>query len=145
LIADLQTRVKSVEEKIATAENSTIAFYELDGTDPANPWTTGSGTFIDYIITLAGGVNAAAALEGDFAQISSEELIAVNPDVILLSDAMYGTTPESVTERPGWNVITAIQNEAIYPFDPGLLSIPGPRLVDGLEELARLLHPGLFE
>jgi iron complex transport system substrate-binding protein len=120
-------------------------FYELDATDPSNPWTAGSGTFIDYIITQAGGTNAASTLQGDYAQLSSEQLIAVDPEVILLADALYGVTPESVAARPGWDVITAVMETAIYPIDPNMMSVPGPRLVDALEETARLLHPELFE
>jgi cobalamin transport system substrate-binding protein len=145
LIANLETRVKAVQEKTASVSDRPSVFYELDATDPSNPWTAGSGTFIDYIIAQAGGTNAASALQGDYAQISSEQLIAVNPDVILLADAPYGTTPESVAERPGWEVITAVQQNALYPIDPNMMSVPGPRLVDALEETARLLHPELFE
>jgi iron complex transport system substrate-binding protein len=145
LIADLEARVAAVQEKTATVTERPSVFYELDATDPSNPWTTGSGTFIDYIINEAGGTNAASALEGDFAQISAEELIAVNPDIILLADAPYGTTPESVAERPGWDVITAVQENALYPIDPNMMSVPGPRLVNALEITAGLLHPELFE
>lgn len=145
LIADLEARVQAVQEKTATVTELPSVFYELDATDPSNPWTAGTGTFIDYIITQAGGTNAASALEGDYAQISSEQLIAINPDVILLADAPYGTTPESVAERPGWDVIKAVQEDAIYPIDPNMMSVPGPRLVNALEETARLVHPELFE
>lgn len=145
LIADLKTRVKTVQEKTALVTERPSVFYELDATDPSNPWTTGSGTFIDYIIKEAGGTNVASALEGDFAQISAEELIAVNPDIILLADAPYGTTAESVAERPGWDVITAVQENALYPIDPNTMSVPGPRLVDALEVTAQLLHPELFK
>jgi iron complex transport system substrate-binding protein len=145
LITDLDARVKAVQEKVATVSERPSTFYELDATDPSNPWTAGSGTFIDYIISQAGGTNAAAALEGEYAQISSEQLIAVDPDVILLADAPYGTTPESVAARPGWNVITAVKENALYPIDPNMMSVPGPRLVNALETTAKLLHPELFE
>lgn len=145
LIASLKVRVETVQEKVAGATHTPSVFYELDATDPSNPWTTGSGTFIDYIITTAGGSNVAAALQGDFAQISTEELIAINPDVILLADAPYGVTAESVAERSGWQVITAVDQDALYPIDPNMMSVPGPRLVDALEETAKLLHPELFE
>lgn len=144
LIADLQARVETVQEKVATVSERPSVFYELDATDPSNPWTAGSGTFIDYIINQAGGTNAASALQGDYAQLSSEQLIAVNPDIILLADAPYGTTPESVAERPGWEVITAVKENALYPIDPNMMSVPGPRLVNALEETAKLLHPELF-
>jgi len=145
LIADLDARVEAVQEKIASISERPSVFYELDATDLSNPWTAGSGTFIDYIIAQAGGTNAASALQGDYAQLSSEQLIAVNPDIILLADAPYGTTPESVSARPGWDVITAVKENALYPIDPNMMSVPGPRLVDALEETARLLHPELFE
>ena len=145
LIADLEARVAAVQDKTATVNERPSVFYELDATDPSNPWTAGTGTFIDYIINQAGGSNAASALEGEYAQISSEQLIAVNPDIILLADAPYGTTPESVAERPGWDVIAAVQEKALYPIDPNMMSVPGPRLVDALEITAGLLHPELFE
>ena len=145
LITDLAARVKAVQEKIATVSERPSVFYELDATDPSNPWTTGSGTFIDYIITEAGGTNAASALQGDYAQLSSEQLIAADPEVILLADALYGTTAESVAARPGWEVITAVKENALYPIDPNIMSVPGPRLVNALEETAKLLHPELFK
>ena len=145
LIADLQARVAAVETIVADAESTPSVFYELDATDPANPWTAGSGTFMDYIISLAGGSNVASMLEGDYAQISSEMLITANPQVIVLADAPFGVTPESVAQRAGWSAIAAVANNAVFPFDPETLSIPGPRLVDGLETMARLLHPQLFD
>jgi iron complex transport system substrate-binding protein len=145
LIADLDTRVKAVQEKIAPISARPMVFYELDATDPSNPWTAGAGTFIDYIISMAGGSNIAQSVSGDYVQISTEEILSSNPQVILLADALYGTTPESVAARPGWDAIIAVQNGAVYPIDPNIMSVPGPRLVDALEETAKLLHPGLFE
>ena len=145
LIADLDARVKAVQEKIAPLSYRPSVFYELDATEPSAPWTAGSGTFIDYVISMAGGFNVASELQGDYIQISSEELIAINPQIILLADALYGAAPEIVAERPGWNVITAVAENAIYPIDPNIMSVPGPRLVDALEETAKILHPSVFE
>ncbi|MBT7074418.1 MAG: ABC transporter substrate-binding protein [Anaerolineae bacterium] len=145
LIVDLDARVKAVQEVVAPLSYRPSVFYELDATDPSAPWTSGAGTFIDYIITEAGGFNAASALDGDYAQISAEELVATNPDVILLADALYGVSPESVAERPGWDVITAVKNNAIFAIDPTIMSVPGPRLVNALEEVVKLLHPELAE
>jgi len=145
LIADLRSRVEAVQAKVATASNTPSVFYELDATDPANPWTAGSGTFIDYIITMSGGTNAASNLQGEYTQISSEEILDVNPDIILLADALYGVTTESVMGRPGWDAISAVINGAIYPIDPNIMSVPGPRLVNALEETAKILHPELFD
>jgi iron complex transport system substrate-binding protein len=64
----------------------------------------------------------------------------------LLGDYVWGgVKPEDVIARPGWDAIAAVKNSQVYPFDDNLVSRPGPRLVDGLEELARLLHPELFK
>jgi iron complex transport system substrate-binding protein len=54
-------------------------------------------------------------------------------------------TPESVGQRSGWEAISAVKDERVYPIDDNLVSRPGPRLVDGLEALAQVLHPELFE
>ena len=56
-----------------------------------------------------------------------------------------GRPPNSVKQRPGWDGMAAVQTGQIYPFDDNLVSRPGPRLVDGLEALAKLLHPELFK
>lgn len=144
LNTDLSNRVAAVLSALEAIESQPKVFYELDATDPQNPYTTGAGTFIDVIIGLAGGENIGKELQGDFAQMSSEEIILQNPDVILLADAEYGVTIESVEARPGWDAITAIVEDKVFPFSSYLLSVPGPRLVDGLEEVARLLHPDRF-
>lgn len=145
LIQAMSQRVAGVIAVVGTVSENPTVFYELDATDPENPYTVGTGNFIDTLINMAGGVNIGAVLEGEYAMISSEELIVQNPDIILLSDAAYGITPESVAARPGWDAIAAVVNGQVLPFDPFLVSVPGPRLVDGLEEMARLFHPDLFD
>lgn len=144
LILSLQNRIASLEEKLETVEVVPLVFYELDASDPANPWTTGSGTFISYIINKAKGQNLGDVLDGDWVQISSEELIVQNPEYILLADGLYGITAESVAERAGWDEISAVVEGNLLTFDPFILSVPGPRLVDGFEAVARMIHPELF-
>ena len=68
-----------------------------------------------------------------------------DPEIILLGDSIYGMTPEQVAARAGWEGLTAIREGRIYPFNDDLVSRPGPRLVDGLEELAQLIHPELYK
>ncbi|HJS20930.1 MAG TPA: cobalamin-binding protein [Anaerolineales bacterium] len=143
LAESLAARVKAVEEATANVAEKPTVFYEIDGTDPAKPWTTGPGTFMDMLISMAGGVNIGGVLSDPYAQISAEELIRQNPDVIILGDTPYGITIESVGERAGWSDLTAVQEGSIFPFDDNLASRPGPRLVDGLEELLKILHPEL--
>lgn len=146
LIESLKLRVSTIEEKVSSLQERPLVFYELDGTDPSAPWTSGPGTFIDLLLTKAGGDNLGNTLDSEWVQISVEELITQNPDVILLGDYTWGgITPEDIAARPGWEVIAAVQNKQVYTFDDNLVSRPGPRMVDGLEALAELLHPELFQ
>lgn len=145
LNAGLLARVQAVEETIAKAEDRPLVFYELDGTDASKPWTPGPGSFMDELIRAAGGENAAAGLTSAWAQISIEELLVQDPDYILLGDAIWGVTPEQVAARAGWEELTAVKEGRVLPFNDDLVSRPGPRLVDGLEELARLIHPELYK
>jgi len=145
LVESLKKRVAAVDAKILPLSYAPTVYYELDATDPTKPYTAGPGTFIDLLITRAGGINIGAGLQGQWAQISLEQLVVANPDLIILGDAAYGETPEKVAQRPGWGTLTAIQSGQMFPFDDNLVSRPGPRLVDGLETMARLLHPGVFK
>ena len=144
LVQELKERVAAVDEKVASTQDIPSTFYELDATDPSAPWTAGAGTFIDTLITRAGGKNIASDLEGQYLQLSIEEILVRDPQIILLGDAAYGITPDSIQERSGWSNLDAVKNKRIYAFDDNLVSRPGPRLVDGLEQLAQLLHPELF-
>ena len=144
LIESLKQRVAAVDEKIAPISSRVSVFYELDSTDPAKPFTAGKDTFITLLIERAGGANIAADLES-YPQMSLEQIVAADPNVIILGDSMWGVTPEAVAARPGWENLSAVKNGQVVPFDDNLVSRPGPRLVDGLEQLAKLLHPGLFE
>lgn len=144
LVAALTGRVDAVAAQVAGASQKPLIYYELDATDPNAPYTSGPGTFVDLLINSAGGVNFGAGLSGEWVQVSVEELLARQPDLIVLGDNTYGgVTPEQVRARPGWDALTAVQRNQIYIFDDNLVSRPGPRLVDGLEAMAKLLHPDL--
>jgi iron complex transport system substrate-binding protein len=145
LVAQMRERFDDITTKAEGAGSSPKVFFELDATDPSKPYTPGPGSFIDALISLAGGSNIGASAKMQWAQLSTEEIIARDPEVIILGDVNYGVTVEMVKERPGWLVITAVKNGAIYPIDDILVSRPGPRIIDGLEALARIIHPELFE
>ncbi|MCE9645427.1 MAG: cobalamin-binding protein [Chloroflexi bacterium] len=145
LTDSLKARVAAVDEKIMPLSARPSVFYEIDATDPAKPYTYGPGTFGDLLITRAGGSNIGGALTDPYPQISLEQIIVSNPSIILLGDSMWGVTVDSVAVRPGWETIEAVKSSQVFPIDDNLISRPGPRLVDGLEQLAKLLHPGVFE
>lgn len=145
LVSSLQARVAAVDEKIAPISARPNAFYEIDASDPSKPYTYGPGTFGDLLITRAGGSNVGNVSADSYPQLSLEQIVVANPSIIILGDSMWGVTPESVLERAGWESIEAVKSKQIFPIDDNLISRPGPRLVDGLEALAKILHPGVFE
>jgi iron complex transport system substrate-binding protein len=145
LVDSLKARVAAVDLKIKPLSNIPTVYYELDATDPTKPYTAGPGSFVDLLIDRAGGKNIGAELSSQWAQISLEQLVVANPAIIILGDSAYGETPAKVTSRSGWKTLTAVQSGQIFAFDDNLVSRPGPRLVDGLEALAKLLHPELFK
>ncbi|MGI8850369.1 MAG: ABC transporter substrate-binding protein [Acidimicrobiales bacterium] len=146
LAAEMQARRAAVEEAVAGAERPTL-FYEMDASDPARPFAAGPNGFYGQLVELAGATNVFNDLPGDFAQVSAESIIARDPQLIILSDgyAPYSPqTPAMVAARPGWDQITAVQHGAVYAVQADLFSRPGPRLADGLESLAYLVHPDRF-
>ena len=147
LVSSLKARVAAVDAKLAPISSRPAVFYEIDASDPAKPYSAGPGTFVDLLIARAGGANlvSLAGIKDAYPQLSLEQVVSSNPAIILLGDAAYGTTPESVARRPGWGSISAVTSQQVFPFDDNLVSRPGPRLVDGLEALAKIFHPELFK
>lgn len=112
-------------------------------------WTVGSGEFMDELITLAGGVNVASDNAGWY-EISEEKIIKDNPDVILFSknvvdDKTKETLDQMIKARSGWDQITAVKNDAVYGLDDNLVSRPGPRVAEGLKEIANAIYPELVK
>ncbi|MDB5073922.1 MAG: putative transporter substrate binding protein precursor, partial [Chloroflexi bacterium] len=140
VVAKLQSRIRAVETATQHVATHPSVYYELDKT----LYTVGHGSFMDSLITMAGGANVAGSIQNPYPQLSSEKLLTANPSFIILGDAAYGISAAQVAARPGWSIITAIKLHHIYPFNDDLASRPGPRIVDGLEKLAHILHPEAF-
>ena len=104
------------------------------------PTTVGTNTFLNDIVTLAGGRNIAANLRGRYIPISSEWVVEQNPQVIVLAHMPQAGSVSSVGRRIGWSQIEAVQKGLICTnIPPDLLLRPGPRLIDGAEALANWL------
>ena len=144
VVDGMKKKLDSLKAKAATARTKPKVYWELDGTDPTKPYTVGPGGFVSDIITLAGGENTFAKSTTPYAQISSEQVVSANPDIVIMSDAAYGVTVASLKARKGWNVVNAVKNNKVFPIDDNLVSRPGPRVVDGLDAAMRLIHPELF-
>lgn len=142
----MRDRVAAVRARVAGVRRPRV-FYEVDATDPVRPFTVGPASFIHELLELAGGENVAAGAKAVWPQLSLEQLLKADPEIIILGDALSASspqTPQMVMRRPGWERVTAVQRRAIYAVDGNLVSRPGPRIVEGLEALARILHPDRF-
>jgi iron complex transport system substrate-binding protein len=146
IASDMLARRDAVVAAVADAPRPRV-LEELDASEPDKPFVAGPNGFYGQLIDLAGGMNVFGDLPGDVAQVGAESIVERNPEVIILADAdlpFNPQTPELVTARPGWATVSAVQNGAIYPVRGDLYATPGPRLILGLEALARLLHPDRF-
>jgi len=142
LTAQLKSRIDAVTTKVAMAKTKPRVFYEID----KSLYTPGPGSFINDMIVKAGGANIAADAKGSYAQLSPEAIVARDPQVVLLGDMNFGESPESVKARPGWSNISAVKSGRIVPIpDENVIARPGPRIIEGLEMLARALYPELFK
>lgn len=106
-------------------------------------WTVGKGEFMDDLITLAGGINVASDVQG-WKQISEEKIIQSNPDVILYAKAVKDLE-KTIRGRAGWDKINAMKTGAVVGLDDNLLSRPGPRVTQGLLEIAKAIYPDLVK
>ncbi len=135
----IQEGIDAVRVKAASVKKKRV-FHEVDASDPTKLYTAGPGSFIHDLIELAGGINIAAGATSPFPQLSAEEVIRQDPEVIVLGDAAYGTTAEQVQARPGWSSITAVRTKRIVPADANLLHRPGPRLPEAAEAYLRIIR-----
>jgi len=144
LVAAMRGRVQAVVDLVAGADRPRT-FYEVslyEGTI----YTAGDGSFLASLISLAGG----EPILGDAlsTSIQLEDLVDADPELILLGDAAYdeSITADAVAARPGWGGLAAVLSGRIVPvLEDLVITRPGPRIVDGLEALARHIHSELYE
>ena len=140
MTAQLNAQMEAVGAEAAAAGTTPRVFYELDATSEI--FAPAPDSFLADMIVRAGGEPITT---GDPAlwSIPLEELVVADPEVIVLGDANYGTCPDAVAARPGWEGMTAVGNGDVRPVDDVPITRPGPRLAQGLASLARAIHPEL--
>lgn len=140
--ADRQKVVDAVKD--VKQENKKKVYIEF-----APGWTVGSGVFMDELITLSGGINVAADKAGWY-EISEEKIIQQNPNVILFANGIVDfkskkPLEEIIRSRGGWDAIDAVKNKRVVGLDQNSVSRPGPRLTEGLLEIAKGIYPELVK
>ena len=130
---DFEVRVKAIRAAMEQVEAGPTIFQDVGGF-----WTPGAGTLVQEVFDLLKLENIAAEIEG-YAQLSPEVIVEKDPAVIISG------SPESFSDDPAFENVRAVKDGAIYSLGSDALSIAGPRFVEGIEEIFRLVYPDLFE
>jgi len=139
LLKQLRDRVAIVEEKVKGRPVVRV-FYQVSD-EPL--YTIGSDAFLTDLIKRAGGASVTADVPGAWPKYSAESALAANPEAIVLpTGGSMGTANSNVASALSGS--PAVKNGRVYKINDDHLSRPGPRSVEGLEELARALHPEAF-
>ena len=136
LINKMKKTISTVSAKAALIEpdKKPKVYFEI-WHDPI--MTAGKGSFIDEMITVAGGVNITSDAPRPFSQFSPELIVKRDPDVIILGYMIKGESAAgSLSKRLGWDKISAVRQNRVYDdIDPNMLFRPGPRLADAVVQL----------
>lgn len=141
LIRKMQEEIKEISSEVQfiPQEKRPKVFVEI-WHEPL--MTIGKGTFIDELITLAGGLNIAYDTRNPYGYFSAEQVIKRNPDCIILGYMSKEKPLKTFKKRLGWTKISAVQNNRIYSdINPDLFLRAGPRLTEGLKEIYQRLYP----
>ena len=141
LVIKMEKRIGQVQARVKKGNRKPRVFFQID----AEPlFSAGTNTFIHELIELAGGINTTAG-EVSYPRYSWEDIILLQPEIVLISSMAGGLEPEYLVKSwKRWELLSAVKNNQIYVVDAELFDRPTPRLVDGLETIAAIIHPELF-
>jgi iron complex transport system substrate-binding protein len=140
LVADLRRRSDAVTSAVSATKPITV-FYQVSD-EPL--YTIGRESYLTDLVRRAGGVSVTADVATGFPRFSDEAALAARPEAIILPTGGSMGTANSTAGSPFKNS-PAVLNNRVYKVNEDHLQRPGPRLVDGLEEMARALHPEVFK
>ena len=134
----MQLKIDTVEKRIHNIPSRPGVFFQID----ANPMVSaGKNTFIDRLITMAGGRNLAAG-DKTYPRYSWEDILVMQPDVVIIASMAGGYTKRQLKEAwTRWPQLPAVQSNRVFVVDADLFDRPVPRIADGLVALAGLIHP----
>ena len=104
----------------------------------------GDASYTQRLIEIAGGESVTASFGGEAVTLSEEFVLEALPDVIVSASGLDFDPAAFAARHPAWSAVPAVRDGRVYGIDPDLVLRPGPRLADGAETLARLLHPDVF-
>ncbi|MGG3820238.1 ABC transporter substrate-binding protein [Geobacillus thermodenitrificans] len=140
IIHGMKEKLTQIKEKAKQIPADKQANVWIEVSPPPQLYTTGKGTFMDEMLQVISAKNVAGSLEG-WPMVTEEQAVAYKPDVIITT---YGGAKQ-VLERAAWKDVPAVKNKRVYDVNTDLVSRPGPRLVEGVEELAKAIYPDVFK
>lgn len=142
IVESMQERLAAVQEKAQAVTEQKRVWIEVS---PApDIFTTGKNTFMDEMLQAIQAINTAGEQEG-WVSFTEEEIVQLNPDVIITTYGNFYPNPEeAVLQRSGWGEVPAVKSGQVYDVDNDTVTRTGPRLMDGVEELAALIYPEIF-
>ncbi len=143
IAAHLAARSQEIAERVRAEPQPTV-FLEVDAGGGTRPYTVSRRAFGHDLLTLAGATNVFAQAGAAWFQVSVEALLAADPTWILLADADVPEQPQSIAtlqNRAGFSALAAVRARRVAPLTTDWVSRPGPRMVLGQEQMARILHP----
>ncbi len=138
LVTSLDKEIEDIKEKVKDQEKPTV--YYVVGFGKDGDYTATGDTFVAQMLEAAGGENIAKDATGW--KYSLEKIIEEDPEYIFISQN-YGMK-EEFEQTEGYKELSAVKNNKVIEIDDNLLSRQGPRLAQGVESLAKILHPDLF-
>ena len=141
IVEDMKAKVQEVQDKVANVKQRSV-FVETS--DEPEIYTAGKDTFMQEILDLANIKNVVDDQSGWF-KIDSEQIVKRNPDTMIVMEDYVPNIVEKVKKRQGFNSITAVKNDAVVQVNQDLTARTGPRLADGLEEIAKAVYPEVFK
>lgn len=143
LDSSLEQRVKTVTERVANLKGEKPRLFYVTWHDPI--WTAGGNTMINDLIEKAGGRNIAGDL-GGYSTISLESVLEKNPQILVVSSSMgdQNTSLNYINNEPRLKAVDALKNQQVFVVASDIFSRTTPRIVDALEQLAKITHPELF-
>ena len=142
VVRRMQRRIEEIKARVARLPRPRV-LYVLNS-EPL--MTVGPGSFIDGAIEMAGGANVAARARMAYPQLSMEEVLREDPEVLLFPTGRAEGISEGEEARwQRWTTLSAVQHKRLRRIPSDLLNRPGPRIVEGVNALARAIHPEAFE
>jgi iron complex transport system substrate-binding protein len=142
LAKNMQNRLQRIRELVAGTAHRPRVFIQI-GISPII--SAGSNTFIHDLVLLAGGINVAAGSSA-YPRFSREQILALSPDVIIITSMARKSAFEKVKDDwSRWSDMPAARDQRIFVVDSDIFDRPSPRLLEALELLITLIHPELFD